>query len=165
MPLRLQGPLIEGALPLRLDQPGGRGGRQGQGRQAKFDGFAKGRETRAGEGVKRRITHVEAQPEELVGKAGLCVRRRGEDAEEGDDAGRTGLGRGRGEGAEEGGVVLLDGGRIIADGPTLPILSDEGLLEAHGLEVPLSLKLGKRRGDHGVTEEVGPTKPRGGIGE
>ncbi len=62
-------------------------------------------------------------------------------------------------------VVLLDGGRIIADGPTLPILSDEGLLEAHGLEVALSLKLGKRRGDHGVTEEVGPTKPRGGIGE
>ena len=33
-------------------------------------------------------------------------------------------------------VVILDEGRLIADGPAETILSDRALLEAHGLEVP-----------------------------
>ena len=37
-------------------------------------------------------------------------------------------------------TVLLDLGTIIADGPTRTILGDEALLEAHGLEIPLSLR-------------------------
>lgn len=36
-------------------------------------------------------------------------------------------------------VLLLDRGRLHADGPTAEILSDESLLTQHGLEVPLSL--------------------------
>lgn len=38
-------------------------------------------------------------------------------------------------------VVVFDGGRIRADGPAREILSDADLMEAHGLEVPLSLRL------------------------
>jgi cobalt/nickel transport system ATP-binding protein len=33
-------------------------------------------------------------------------------------------------------VVIMDGGSIVADGPTLVLLEDEALLEAHGLERP-----------------------------
>lgn len=33
-------------------------------------------------------------------------------------------------------VILLDGGRIVRDGPTLEILNDEPLMLAHGLERP-----------------------------
>jgi energy-coupling factor transporter ATP-binding protein EcfA2 len=40
--------------------------------------------------------------------------------------------------------VLLDGGRVVADGPSREILGDPALVEAHGLELPLSLSL--RRG-------------------
>ena len=36
--------------------------------------------------------------------------------------------------------IILDGGRVVADGQTLDILKDENLLEAHGLEVPYSLR-------------------------
>ena len=36
-------------------------------------------------------------------------------------------------------VLLLDCGRIVADGPILEILADETLLKAHGLEKPHSL--------------------------
>jgi cobalt/nickel transport system ATP-binding protein len=36
-------------------------------------------------------------------------------------------------------VVLLDRGRVIAGGPTAEILKDQELLEAHSLEVPLSI--------------------------
>lgn len=39
-------------------------------------------------------------------------------------------------------VILLDGGRVVAQGPSGEVLGDPVLLEAHGLEVPLSLKLG-----------------------
>jgi cobalt/nickel transport system ATP-binding protein len=43
-------------------------------------------------------------------------------------------------------VVLLDGGRVAADGPAEEILADEHLMRDHRLEVPLSLRLaGKSR--------------------
>ncbi len=37
-------------------------------------------------------------------------------------------------------VVLLDGGRVVADGPTLEVFGDADRLERHGLEQPLSLR-------------------------
>lgn len=37
-------------------------------------------------------------------------------------------------------TILLDRGRVCADGPTQEILSDAGLLAGHGLEVPASLR-------------------------
>jgi cobalt/nickel transport system ATP-binding protein len=37
-------------------------------------------------------------------------------------------------------VLLLDGGRLIADGPTRTVLADAALMEGHGLEVPASLR-------------------------
>ena len=40
-------------------------------------------------------------------------------------------------------TVLLDGGRVVADGPTGDVLGDPHLLDAHGLEMPLSLKIGR----------------------
>jgi cobalt/nickel transport system ATP-binding protein len=39
-------------------------------------------------------------------------------------------------------TVLMDQGKIWADGETRKMLADSKLMEAHGLEVPLSLKLG-----------------------
>jgi energy-coupling factor transporter ATP-binding protein EcfA2 len=36
--------------------------------------------------------------------------------------------------------VVMDGGRIVADGPTRDVLSNRALMERHGLEVPLLLK-------------------------
>ena len=33
-------------------------------------------------------------------------------------------------------TVVMDDGRIVADGPTDEILADDALLEAHGLERP-----------------------------
>jgi cobalt/nickel transport system ATP-binding protein len=41
-------------------------------------------------------------------------------------------------------TVLMDRGKIWANGETRSLLSDAGLMEAHGLEVPLSLKAGIR---------------------
>jgi len=38
-------------------------------------------------------------------------------------------------------VILLDKGRVVADGPAEEILSDRSLLESHRLEPPLSLEL------------------------
>jgi cobalt/nickel transport system ATP-binding protein len=38
-------------------------------------------------------------------------------------------------------VLLLDGGRLIADGPAPTLLADESLMEKHGLATPLSLRL------------------------
>ncbi len=37
-------------------------------------------------------------------------------------------------------TVVMDGGRVVADGDSLSLLADERLMEAHGLEVPLSLQ-------------------------
>src|SRR5207253_5821616 len=39
-------------------------------------------------------------------------------------------------------VLLLDRGRLVADGPPGTLLADEALMEAHGLEVPYSLRRG-----------------------
>lgn len=36
-------------------------------------------------------------------------------------------------------TVVLDGGRVVADGPTRDLLADRVFLEEHGLELPLSL--------------------------
>jgi cobalt/nickel transport system ATP-binding protein len=44
-------------------------------------------------------------------------------------------------------AVLLDRGEIIADGPAWELLADERLMLAHGLEVPLSLRLAKASSD------------------
>jgi cobalt/nickel transport system ATP-binding protein len=37
-------------------------------------------------------------------------------------------------------VLVLDGGRLIADGPARTLLADASLMDAHGLEVPYSLR-------------------------
>lgn len=42
-------------------------------------------------------------------------------------------------------VVLMDGGRIIADGQPHEIMGDRALMEAHGSECPPSLALGKQQ--------------------
>lgn len=39
-------------------------------------------------------------------------------------------------------VIVLDQGRIQADGPTRDVLADESLMARHGLEVPLSIQYG-----------------------
>lgn len=36
-------------------------------------------------------------------------------------------------------AVIVDGGRVVADGPAAKIMADADLLEAHGLEVPTAL--------------------------
>jgi energy-coupling factor transporter ATP-binding protein EcfA2 len=33
-------------------------------------------------------------------------------------------------------MVIMDEGQIVADGPTVDLMDDEALLEAHGLEKP-----------------------------
>ncbi|MHB1556230.1 MAG: energy-coupling factor ABC transporter ATP-binding protein [Isosphaeraceae bacterium] len=38
-------------------------------------------------------------------------------------------------------VILLDGGRVIADGPTREVFGDAERLDRHGLEQPLSLRI------------------------
>ena len=40
-------------------------------------------------------------------------------------------------------TVVLDAGKIVADGPSRAVLDDAALLEAHGLERPLSLLVGR----------------------
>ncbi|MFQ6033832.1 MAG: energy-coupling factor ABC transporter ATP-binding protein, partial [Candidatus Bipolaricaulia bacterium] len=43
-------------------------------------------------------------------------------------------------------AVLLDRGELIADGPARELLADEQMMLAHGLEVPLSLRLARADG-------------------
>lgn len=38
-------------------------------------------------------------------------------------------------------VIVLDGGKVVADGATREVLANEPLMLTHGLEVPLSLKI------------------------
>lgn len=40
-------------------------------------------------------------------------------------------------------VVLLEGGKVVADGPVREVLGNAALVEAHGLEMPLSLMVGR----------------------
>jgi energy-coupling factor transporter ATP-binding protein EcfA2 len=40
-------------------------------------------------------------------------------------------------------TILLDGGRVVAQGPSGDVLGDSELLEAHGLETPLSLRIAR----------------------
>jgi len=47
-------------------------------------------------------------------------------------------------------VVVLDGGRIVRDGPTDAVLGDEHLMVQCGLEVPPSLAVEQTRGPHGA---------------
>jgi len=41
-------------------------------------------------------------------------------------------------------VIILDQGHLVADGATEDLLSDRNLMEAHGLEVPYSLRFAPR---------------------
>ena len=36
-------------------------------------------------------------------------------------------------------TIVIDGGRVVADGPSAAILGDQSLMEAHGLELPLAV--------------------------
>ncbi|MBP5321469.1 MAG: ABC transporter ATP-binding protein [Kiritimatiellae bacterium] len=45
-------------------------------------------------------------------------------------------------------TLLFESGRVIADAPTRDLLSDRAMMEAHGLELPLSM--GDRRGSGGA---------------
>ena len=51
-------------------------------------------------------------------------------------------------------VILLDEGRVHADGPACDVLADEQLMMSHGLEVPLSVRFGKRSEIRGQRSEV-----------
>jgi len=37
-------------------------------------------------------------------------------------------------------AIVIDHGRLVADGPTRTVLADAALMDAHGLEVPHSLR-------------------------
>jgi energy-coupling factor transporter ATP-binding protein EcfA2 len=52
-------------------------------------------------------------------------------------------------------TILLDGGRVVADGPSRAVLSDPFLLDPHGLELPLSLRFES----NARSEESSPAAP------
>jgi cobalt/nickel transport system ATP-binding protein len=56
-------------------------------------------------------------------------------------------------------VLLLDGGRLIADGPARQLLADAALMEAHGLEVPHSLTPHRGLGHQHSPPERGASAP------
>jgi cobalt/nickel transport system ATP-binding protein len=51
-------------------------------------------------------------------------------------------------------VLVLDGGKLLADGPAAKLLADPELMDRHGLEVPYRLRTGRaeslRPGQHGI---------------
>ncbi len=51
-------------------------------------------------------------------------------------------------------AVVLDEGRIAADGTAREIMSDEALLQAHGLELPNAVRFGAGPGAHGASSLV-----------
>ena len=40
-------------------------------------------------------------------------------------------------------VVLIDGGKVVADGPSREVLGNPALVNAHGLELPLSMRIAR----------------------
>ncbi len=40
-------------------------------------------------------------------------------------------------------VILIDGGKVVADGPSREVLGNPALVDAHGLELPMSLRMGR----------------------
>ena len=40
-------------------------------------------------------------------------------------------------------VILIDGGKVVADGPSREVLGNPALVDAHGLELPLSMRLAR----------------------
>jgi cobalt/nickel transport system ATP-binding protein len=53
-------------------------------------------------------------------------------------------------------VIVLDNGRVQAEGNPSDVLGDAPLMEAHGLEVPLSIRLGGRRENRSPTHPIRP---------
>jgi cobalt/nickel transport system ATP-binding protein len=58
-------------------------------------------------------------------------------------------------------AVILDGGRVAADGPAGAILADEALMLAHRLEVPLSLRCGPK--PRRASPRTRPVRTRAGL--
>lgn len=56
-------------------------------------------------------------------------------------------------------VILLDGGKVVADGPAIEILSNEPLMLEHGLERPHSLAAATHR-PPGTNGDVPPADHR-----
>jgi energy-coupling factor transporter ATP-binding protein EcfA2 len=54
-------------------------------------------------------------------------------------------------------VIILDEGRLVAQGPSIPLLSDEKLMLSHGLEKPHSLL---HRHPHGPVSPLNSAAPR-----
>jgi len=48
-------------------------------------------------------------------------------------------------------TVIMDGGRIVADGPTAELLQDARLMERHGLETPFQITMSRGRDDRAPT--------------
>lgn len=55
-------------------------------------------------------------------------------------------------------VIVLDGGRIQADGPACEVLADERLMSRHGLEVPLSIRYGLEFGRAAAFDRGSPQR-------
>lgn len=59
--------------------------------------------------------------------------------------------------------VIMDGGRVVADGPTPQLLSDPGLLARHRLELPFGLDAATVRDLRAVP--AARSEPGGGVGD